>query len=205
MEVVADNVLSQETGPYNEQDLEVLKQEQEGQQEQQEDLIGGKFKSADDLLKAYQELEKKLGSGQTEETEESESEVEDQEPVVLSQEEEATILESIGGQENFDAVQTWARENLDQAELDAYNREVNSGDYYRARNALQSLSYAYRENEGSEPQLLGGKISANATDVFRSTAEVMQAMNDPRYLKDSAYTNDVQEKLVRSEVLGPRG
>jgi len=105
----------------------------------------------------------------------------------------------------FDAVQTWARENLDQAELDAYNREVNSGDYYRARNALQSLSYAYRENEGSEPQLLGGKISANATDVFRSTAEVMQAMNDPRYLKDSAYTNDVQEKLVRSEVLGPRG
>ena len=205
MEVVADNVLSQETGPYNEQDLEVLKQEQEGQQEQQEDLIGGKFKSADDLLKAYQELEKKLGSGQTEETEESESEVEDQEPVVLSQEEEATILESIGGQENFDAVQTWARENLDQAELDAYNREVNSGDYYRARNALQSLSYAYQENEGSEPQLLGGKISANATDVFRSTAEVMQAMNDPRYLKDSAYTNDVQEKLVRSEVLGPKG
>ena len=205
MEVVADNVLSQETGPYNEQDLEVLKQEQEGQQEQQEDLIGGKFKSADDLLKAYQELEKKLGSGQTEETEESESEVEDQEPVVLSQEEEATILESIGGQENFDAVQAWARENLDQAELDAYNREVNSGDYYRARNALQSLSYAYQENEGSEPQLLGGKISANATDVFRSTAEVMQAMNDPRYLKDSAYTNDVQEKLVRSEVLGPRG
>ena len=205
MEVVADNVLSQETGPYNEKDLEVLGQEQQEAQEQQEDLIGGKFKSADDLLKAYQELEKKLGSGQTEEVEESESEVEDQEPVVLSQEEEATILESIGGQENFDAVQAWAKENLDQAELDAYNREVNSGDYYRARNALQSLSYAYQENEGSEPQLLGGKISANATDVFRSTAEVMQAMNDPRYLKDSAYTNDVQEKLVRSEVLGPKG
>lgn len=205
MEVVADNVLSQETGPYNEKDLEVLGQEQQEAQEQQEDLIGGKFKNADDLLKAYQELEKKLGSGQTEETEESESEVEDQEPVVLSQEEEATILESIGGQDTFNAVQAWAKENLDQAELDAYNREVNSGDYYRARNALQSLSYAYRENEGSEPQLLGGKISANATDVFRSTAEVMQAMNDPRYLKDSAYTNDVQEKLVRSEVLGPRG
>jgi hypothetical protein len=206
MEVVADNVLSQETGPYNEKDLEVLGQEQQEAQEQQdEDLIGGKFKSADDLLKAYQELEKKLGSGQTEETEESESEVEDQEPVVLSQEEETTILESIGGQDTFNAVQTWAKENLDQAELDAYNREVNSGDYYRARNALQSLSYAYRENEGSEPQLLGGKISANATDVFRSTGEVMQAMNDPRYLKDSAYTNDVQEKLVRSEVLGPKG
>jgi hypothetical protein len=206
MEVVADNVLSQETGPYNEKDLEVLGQEQQEAQEQQdEDLIGGKFKSADDLLKAYQELEKKLGSGQTEETEESESEVEDQEPVVLSQEEETTILESIGGQDTFNAVQAWAKENLDQAELDAYNREVNSGDYYRARNALQSLSYAYQENEGSEPQLLGGKISANATDVFRSTAEVMQAMNDPRYLKDSAYTNDVQEKLVRSEVLGPKG
>ena len=55
------------------------------------------------------------------------------------------------------------------------------------------------------PQLLGGKLSANSNDVFRSTSEVMNAMSDPRYLKDSAYTQDVQDKLVRSDVLGPRG
>jgi hypothetical protein len=210
MEIVADGVLSQqETGPYSEQDVQALQESE--QQEQQEELIGGKFRSADDLLQAYQELEKKLGSRsgyeKTEEQSEEETVEEDQEPEtpVLSQEEEATIMESIGGKEAFSAVQEWARENLDQAELDAYNREVNSGDYYRARNALQSLQYAYQDNVGSEPTLIGGKLSGNSSDVFRSTQEVMAAMNDPRYLQDTAYTQDVQDKLIRSDVLGPRG
>lgn len=207
MEVIAEGVLSQETGPYNEQDLQTL--EQSEQQEQQEELIGGKFKSAEDLLEAYQQLEKRLG-GQPQDSQEDQTDTpEDQEQPeeisVLSEEQETTIVESIGGSEQFVAVQDWAKENLDPEELKAYNREVNSGDYYRARNALQSLHYAYQDNTGSEPELLGGKLSANSNDVFRSTAEVMEAMNDPRYLKDSAYTNDVQEKLVRSDVLGPRG
>lgn len=207
MEVIADNFLSQETGPYSEQDLQALQESE--QQEQQQELIGGKFKSPDDLLRAYQELEKKLGSRTGYEKAEDQSEAnEDQaaeEPVVLSQEEEATILESIGGEENFSAVQQWAKENLEAAELEAYNREVNSGDYYRARNALQSLYYAFQDNTGYEPDLIGGKLSANSSDVFRSSQEVMAAMSDPRYLQDSAYTQDVQDKLLRSDVLGPRG
>jgi hypothetical protein len=208
MEVVANGVLAPEqTGPYSEQDMQTL---QEGeQQEQQEELIGGKFRSADDLLQAYQELEKKLGnrSGyeQTEEDQDNATEEEETEPVVLSQEEESVIMDSIGGQENFEAVQAWAKDSLNQDELDAYNREVNSCDYYRARNALQSLYFAYQDNMGTEPDLIGGKLSGNSADVFRSTQEVMAAMNDPRYLNDTAYTQDVQEKLYRSDVLGPTG
>lgn len=207
MEVIADNFLSQETGPYSEQDLQALQESE--QQEQQQELIGGKFKSPDDLLRAYQELEKKLGSRTGYEKAEDQPEADEdqaaEEPVILSQEEEATILESIGGEENFTAVQQWAKENLDAGELEAYNREVNSGDYYRARNALQSLYYAFQENSGYEPELIGGKLSANSSDVFRSSQEVMAAMSDPRYLQDSAYTQDVQDKLLRSDVLGPRG
>lgn len=207
MEVIADNFLSQETGPYSEQDLQALQEAE--QQEQQEELIGGKFKSPDDLLRAYQELEKKLGSRTGYEKSEGEPEAEEdqtaEEPVTLSQEQEATILDSIGGEENFSAVQQWAKENLEAGELEAYNREVNSGDYYRARNALQSLYYAFQENSGYEPELIGGKLSASSSDVFRSSQEVMAAMSDPRYLQDSAYTQDIQDKLLRSDVLGPRG
>ena len=210
MEVIADNFLSQETGPYSEQDLQALQEaEQQELQQQQNELIGGKFKSPDDLLRAYQELEKKLGSRTGYEKAEDQPEADEdqaaEEPVILSQEEEATILESIGGEEAFGAVQQWAKENLDAGELEAYNREVNSGDYYRARNALQSLYYAFQENSGYEPELIGGKLSANSSDVFRSSQEVMAAMSDPRYLQDSAYTQDVQDKLLRSDVLGPRG
>jgi hypothetical protein len=207
MEVVADNFLSEQTGPYNEQDLQIL--EEADKQQQEEELIAGKFRSPDELLKAYQELEKKLGSrsgyDKAEEPSTDDTEEQEQEPAVLSQEEETTIMESIGGKDNFEAVQTWARENLDAAELEAYNREVNSGDYYRARNALQSLYYAYQDNAGYEPELIGGKISGRSTDVFRSNQEVMAAMSDPRYLQDPAYTQDVQDKLIRSDVLGPRG
>jgi hypothetical protein len=205
MEIIADGVISNPTGPYNEQDLQVL---EGANNEPQEELIAGKFRSADDLLQAYQELEKKLGNrGGYEKAETGTDETEDQagglEPI--SQEEEQTIVESIGGRENFSVVQNWAMENLNQDEIEAYNREVNSGDYYRARNALQSMYFAYQDQTGFEPELMGGRLSGNSSDVFRSTAEVMAAMNDSRYLNDSAYTQDVQDKLIRSDVLGPRG
>jgi hypothetical protein len=205
MEIIADGVISNPTGPYNEQDLQVL---EGANREPQEELIAGKFRSADDLLQAYQELEKKLGDrGGYEKAETGTDETEDQagglEPI--SQEEEQTIVESIGGRENFSVVQNWAMENLNQDEIEAYNREVNSGDYYRARNALQSMYFAYQDQTGFEPELMGGRLSGNSSDVFRSTAEVMAAMNDSRYLNDSAYTQDVQDKLIRSDVLGPRG
>ena len=205
MEIIADGVISNPTGPYSEQDLQIL---EGANREPQEELIAGKFRSADDLLQAYQELEKKLGNnGGYNKAEDTTDETEDQtsgfEPI--SQEEEQTIVDSIGGADNFSAVQQWANENLNQEEIEAYNREVNSGDYYRARNALQSMYFAYQDQAGFEPELMGGRLSGNSSDVFRSTAEVMAAMNDSRYLQDSAYTEDVQNKLIRSDVLGPRG
>ena len=217
MEVTVQDGAAAETGPYSPEDQAVLEGQEKSSEEaapQEEagnqELIGGKFKSADDLLTAYQELEKKLG-GTAYQPKEGEEQQEVQEEgtvegdsVVLSKEEESTILESIGGQENFIQVQDWAKNNLDEAELEAYNREVNSGDYFRARNALQSMAFAYQDGNGNEPNLIGGKLSAQNTDVFRSSAEVEVAMNDPRYLVDSAYTNDVQEKVYRSDVLAPR-
>ena len=118
--------------------------------------------------------------------------------------EESTILETIGGAENLTTIREWAQAELDQDEIDAYNEEVNSGDYTRARNAVQSMFFAYNQAVGQEPSLLGGKISNNATDVYRSVQEVEAAMNDPRYLHDTAYTRDVEEKVGRSDVLTPR-
>jgi hypothetical protein len=205
MEIIADGVISNPTGPYNEQDLQIL---EGANKEPQEELIAGKFRSADDLLQAYQELEKKLGNRSGyDKTEDAVDDPEDQTQdfTPISQEEEQTIVDSIGGADNFSAVQQWANENLNQEEIEAYNREVNSGDYYRARNALQSMYFAYQDQAGFEPELMGGRLSGNSSDVFRSTAEVMAAMNDSRYLNDSAYTEDVQNKLIRSDVLGPRG
>ena len=40
----------------------------------------------------------------------------------------------------------------------------------------------------------------NAVAGFRSQAELVSAMNDPRYESDEAYRNDVLEKLERSDL-----
>ena len=207
METQLDGALGQQTEAYSEADKAIL--EGQDKPENQEDLIGGKFKTPDELLQAYQELEKKLGErpigydGKQEEESEQEEPTTNIEEQPLSQDEESTLLESVGGQDNLQVVSEWARDNLDQKEIDDYNKEVNSGDFVRARNALQSLVYAFQSEVGTEPDLLGGTISNNSTDVYRSTNEVVAAMDDPRYLNDPAYTKDVEEKLSRSNVLSP--
>lgn len=206
----------EETQPFNETDQAIL-EGKEPQEESSGELIGGKFKSADDLLQAYQELEKKLGNQDTTEEvpQDTQYESEDQdveagdivggvEQVPLSEDEESQIIESIGGEEGLDVMADWAKDNLDQDEIKAYNQEVNSGDFTRARNALQSMYFAMQQSQGQEPQLISGRLSNNSTDVYRSVQEVEAAMNDPRYLHDTAYTRDVEEKVSRSNVLTPR-
>ena len=47
--------------------------------------------------------------------------------------------------------------------------------------------------------MLTGKDEQTA-DGFRSQAEVVQAMNDPRYDRDEAYRQDVYNKLERSDI-----
>ena len=205
----------EETQPYNETDQAIL--DGKDPNESNEELIGGKFKSADDLLQAYQELEKKLGSQErTEEVpQDTQYESEDQdvqagdivggvEQQPLSEADESAILESIGGEKTLDVMAEWAKNNLDQDEIKAYNSEVNSGDFTRARNALQSMYFAMQQQEGYEPSLIDGRLSGQSTDIYRSVQEVEAAMNDPRYLHDTAYTRDVEEKISRSDVLTPR-
>ena len=48
--------------------------------------------------------------------------------------------------------------------------------------------------------MLQGKAAANKAEQFRSQAEVVRAMSDPRYDRDPAYRQDVYDKLERSNL-----
>jgi len=48
--------------------------------------------------------------------------------------------------------------------------------------------------------MLSGKAPKTSGDVFRSQAEVVAAMSDPRYDNDPAYRMDIVEKLDRSDL-----
>lgn len=58
----------------------------------------------------------------------------------------------------------------------------------------------YTTSEGNEPRLVKGVATGDATAVFRSTAELVSAMKDPKYKNDPAYRQDVIDKLGRSSI-----
>jgi hypothetical protein len=48
--------------------------------------------------------------------------------------------------------------------------------------------------------MLTGSAPRNSGDTFRSQAELVAAMSDPRYDRDPAYRADVADKLERSNI-----
>jgi hypothetical protein len=109
------------------------------------------------------------------------------------------VMASVGGKEGYAELTDWAKASLDVKELELYNNMV-SGSTENAKMAVEWLSSKREAVEGNEPNLIQGKASAAPKDEFRSTAQVVAAMKDPRYGKDTAYTKDVEEKLGRSSV-----
>jgi hypothetical protein len=116
----------------------------------------------------------------------------------LSEEEVGQLQSIAGGTEAYQAMTSWAAENLSEGEVDAFNNVMGSGNVDAIFFAIQALKAAYLSVEGSDGELLQGRASTSGADVFRSQAEVVRAMNDPRYDADPAYRNDVMEKLERS-------
>jgi len=115
-------------------------------------------------------------------------------------EEYANSLKSaVGGEEQYNEMLGWAGQNLTNEEIEAYDSIMDKGDPAAAYWAVQALSYRYRDANGVEGDLVQGK-SPGAGGTFRSQAEVVQAMSDPRYDSDPAYRQDVMRKLERSNV-----
>lgn len=113
---------------------------------------------------------------------------------------ESSIKAEIGGDEKYSEMTTWAKANMTPAEIDAFNAAVSSGNMDQAKLAVLGLATKYSKAVGSEPQrLLGGQQAAGA-DVFESTAQVTEAMRDPRYKNDPAFRAKVQAKLARSNI-----
>ena len=105
-----------------------------------------------------------------------------------------------GGDEGYEAMTGWAKENLTDAEIEAYNSAVNSGNMETTKLAVTGLKARYDANEGSEPKLLSGKATGTGEKGFESWAQVTEAMKDARYEKDPAYQAEVQNKIANSNL-----
>ena len=226
--------------------------------QQESELYAGKFANAEELENAYLELQRKMGSGDTDEdTEEAyldEDEYYDEatsagieliqgasdeyyanegqlSPDTIEQFKEMSssdlvnayiaiqennpnqggyspdltdaemnsVYNSAGGEAEYNRLTEWAADNLSERKLDAFNSMIDQGNATAIQIAVSGLRSEYEAQEGYEGRMLTGK-AARAVDGFRSQAEVVRAMSDPRYDSDPAYRQDVYDKLERSNV-----
>ena len=232
----------------------------EEMQEAQDSLLAGKYKDAQELEKAYVELEKKLGDNsdktETEPEAEAEAETTDKEEKkddapesnILDDLWEQTLddqkysdetlealskmsasdlakmhieyrannqqqkssdlsdkdveqLKSIaGGDDGYKDMMSWATSNLNKQEIDMFDAVMERGDPLAAFFAVRSLAYRWEDAKGYDGKMLTGTAPKTNGSTFRSQAEVVEAMGDPRYDNDPAYRQDVMEKLQRSDI-----
>mgnify|MGYP003141183779 CR=1 FL=1 len=233
----------------------------EALEQQQETLLAGKYKNAEELEKAYVELQKKLGDNKEEETEQASAEEKTEEKPQLSeganlitsaseeyfangnklspetmakfsslssqdlikaymevqsnpefQQQQAAppaeitssqinqIKNSAGGEKAYANIVNWAKSNLPQDQIQAFDEVVNTGSVQAIQLAVSGLKSEYDNANGVEGRMVTGKTAPSRGDVFRSQAELVRAMSDPRYDNDPAYRQDIIEKLDRSDL-----
>ena len=117
----------------------------------------------------------------------------------LTNEDIDSIQNAVGGEEASTRMTQWAGENFTPQEIQAYDNALESGDLNQINLGLQALYYRYQDAVGYEGNMIQGK-AAQAVEGFRSQAEVVRAMGDPRYEDDPAYRQDVYDKLERSNI-----
>ena len=143
--------------------------------------------SSADLVNAYMEIQKNAPKQQ-------------QESADLTDAEVNTIKNLAGGDKAYDNLISWVSDNLPKSQVDAFDNLVENGNVQAIQLAVQGLKASYEEANGYEGRMLQGKPAKAAGDVFRSQAELVQAMSDSRYDDDPAYRRDVMDKLDRSNV-----
>lgn len=144
--------------------------------------------SSKELVEAYLQMQAQNPQPQAEEVPD------------LSEREVNIIQNSVGGEAAYSNLVEWAAQNLPEEYVQAYDSVVESGNLQAIQIAVAGLRAQYEQSNGYEGRMLTGKAANTPADVFRSQAEVVRAMNDPRYDNDPAYRQDVFDKLERSSI-----
>tara|TARA_R100000742_G_C4249294_1_gene67800 strand:+ start:23 stop:805 length:783 start_codon:yes stop_codon:yes gene_type:complete len=121
-------------------------------------------------------------------------------PQELSEAQAKGLKDVVGGEESYKNMISWANQALDPKEIDMFDQVMDKGDPLACYFAVRSLAYRYEDTTGKQGEMVTGTAPKTSGSQFRSQAEVVKAMSDPRYERDSAYRQDVKEKLGRSDI-----
>ena len=143
--------------------------------------------SSQDLVNAYIEIQSKNPQANPQGVEMSDAQVN-------------SVMNAAGGEAEYNRIVEWAASNLDNRSIDAFDSVVDSGNPAAINIAFAGLQSRYNDANGYEGRMLQGKAADSRGDVYRSQAELVAAMGDPRYDSDPAYRADVIEKLELSDL-----
>ena len=121
-----------------------------------------------------------------------------EEAPVLSDAEVAEVHSIAGGKQGYEQLMEWASDNIPDADAKNFDEVVETGNKAAVTFAVKALMGQYEDAVGRDSNLVTGK--AAPADVYKSMAQVVSDMNDPRYDRDEAYRDDVQAKLARSNL-----
>ena len=146
--------------------------------------------SSSDLLAAYMEVQKNNPQAQAQAAQTPD----------LTTADANVIKNSVGGETEYKNLMDWSKQNLEKSDIKDFNALVGTGNLGAIKMAVNGLKSRYENANGYEGRMLSGKSPKTSGDVFRSQAEVIQAMSDPKYDQDPAYRQDIMEKLDRSNL-----
>ena len=121
-----------------------------------------------------------------------------EEAPMLSDAEVAEVHSIAGGKQGYEQLMAWASDNISDADAKNFDEVVETGNKAAVTFAVKALFGQYEDAVGRDSNLVTGK--AAPADVYKSMAQVVSDMNDPRYDRDEAYRDDVQAKLARSNL-----
>lgn len=116
-----------------------------------------------------------------------------------------SLAEQVGGKEQLQQVLAWAKTNMSETEVTAYNAAIDlaqsTGNTDVASLALQGLQSRFTAANGKDPKLLSGdNAPPGGIQPFDSSAQVVEAMKDKRYQTDPAYRDKVAKRLAASNI-----
>ena len=123
-----------------------------------------------------------------------------QETPQMSEQDISQLKQVAGGEQEYGNMLQWAEKNLNKQEIDMFDAVMEQGNPLAAFFAVRALSYRYEDARGVEGKMVTGNAPKTSGEQFRSQAEVVKAMSDPRYDNDPAYRQDIMQKLERSNV-----
>jgi hypothetical protein len=122
--------------------------------------------------------------------------------VALGEVHKAAVHKEAGGEEQYTAMLAWAKDEFTPEEIVAYNRDVHSNDKAVSLNAVRGLSARYKLSIGRPGRDATSKGAGKATDGYKSKAEMVTDMRDPKYAKDPAFRDQVAQKIRVARAAG---